>query len=50
MSTIVKRYDKLASVLLALCLLLLVVLVHIPAAMGGDIQPSKNCSLNSKLN
>jgi uncharacterized membrane protein len=37
-SAILKKYDKLAAVLLALCLLLFVVLVHIPAATTGDFK------------
>jgi uncharacterized membrane protein len=37
-SAIAKKYDKLASVLLALCLFLFVVLVHIPGAMNGDFK------------
>jgi uncharacterized membrane protein len=37
-SAILKKYDKLAAVLLALCLILFVILVHIPSAMGGDFK------------
>jgi uncharacterized membrane protein len=37
-SAILKKYDKLAAVLLALCLFLFVVLVHIPAAITGDFK------------
>lgn len=37
-SAIIKKYDKLASVLLALCLFLFVILVHIPGAMSGDFK------------
>jgi uncharacterized membrane protein len=37
-SAIIKKYDKLASVLLALCLILFVVLVHIPGAANGDFK------------
>jgi len=38
LSVILKKYDKLAAVLLAICLILFVVLVHIPAAMTGDFK------------
>jgi uncharacterized membrane protein len=38
LSAIIKKYDKLAAVLLALCLFLFVILVHVPAAMGGDFK------------
>ncbi|MFM2269061.1 MAG: hypothetical protein RL757_2502 [Bacteroidota bacterium] len=38
LSAILKKYDKLAAVLLALCLFLFVVLIHIPSAMGGDFK------------
>jgi hypothetical protein len=37
-SAMLKKYDKLAAVLLALCLMLFVILVHIPSAMGGDFK------------
>ena len=37
-SVMVKKYDKLAAVLLAVCLFLFVVLVHIPSAMTGDFK------------
>jgi uncharacterized membrane protein len=37
-SVIIKKYDKLAAALLALCLLLFVLLVHIPAAAKGDFN------------
>lgn len=37
-SAIIKKYDKLAAVLLALCLFLFVILVHIPGAAGGDFK------------
>jgi putative oxidoreductase len=37
-SAIIKKYDKLAAVLLALCLFLFVVLVHIPGAASGDFK------------
>jgi uncharacterized membrane protein len=37
-SAIIKKYDKLAAVLLALCLLLFVLLVHIPGAASGDFK------------
>lgn len=37
-SAMIKKYDKLSAVLLALCLLLFVLLVHIPAAVGGDFK------------
>jgi uncharacterized membrane protein len=35
-SAIIKKYDKLAAVLLALCLFLFVILIHIPAAAKGE--------------
>jgi uncharacterized membrane protein len=35
-SAIIKRYDKLAAVLLALCLFLFVLLVHLPSAIAGN--------------
>ena len=37
-SALIKKYDKLAAVLLALCLFLFVILVHIPSAMSGDFK------------
>jgi uncharacterized membrane protein len=37
-SAVFKKYDKLAAVLLALCLFLFVVLVHIPTAISGDFK------------
>jgi uncharacterized membrane protein len=37
-SAIIKKYDKLAAVLLAFCLFLFVVLVHIPGAISGDFK------------
>jgi uncharacterized membrane protein len=37
-SAIIKKYDKLAAVLLALCLFLFVILVHIPGAVSGDFK------------
>jgi uncharacterized membrane protein len=37
-SVILKKYDKLAAILLALCLFLFVILVHIPTAMSGDFK------------
>ncbi|HET8860964.1 hypothetical protein [Marivirga sp.] len=37
-SVILKKYDKLATVLLALCLFLFVILVHIPSAVSGDFK------------
>jgi uncharacterized membrane protein len=37
-SAIIQKYDKLASVLLALCLILFVFLVHIPGAASGDFK------------
>ena len=37
-SVLLKKYDKLAAVLLALCLFLFVVLIHIPGAAGGDFK------------
>jgi putative oxidoreductase len=37
-SAIIKKYDKLAAVLLALCLFLFVVIVHIPSAASGDFK------------
>lgn len=37
-SAIAGKYDKLAAVLLALCMLLFVLLVHVPAAAGGDFK------------
>jgi uncharacterized membrane protein len=37
-SAIIKKYDKLAAVLLALCLFLFVLIVHIPSAAGGDFK------------
>ena len=37
-SVLLKKYDKLAAVLLALCLFLFVVLIHIPSAIGGDFK------------
>lgn len=37
-SAIVKKYDKLAAVLLALCMLLFVLLVHVPGAASGDFK------------
>lgn len=37
-SVIVKKLDKLASLLLALMLVLFVVLVHLPGAIGGDFK------------
>jgi uncharacterized membrane protein len=38
LSAFLKKYDKLAAVLLAVCLLLFVFLVHIPTAMSGDFK------------
>jgi uncharacterized membrane protein len=38
LSAILKKYDKLAAVLLAICLFLFVVLVHIPTAVSGDFK------------
>jgi uncharacterized membrane protein len=37
-SAIIKKYDKLAALLLALCLFLFVLLVHVPAAAAGDFK------------
>jgi uncharacterized membrane protein len=37
-SVILKKYDKLAAVLLAICLLLFVALVHVPGALSGDFK------------
>ena len=37
-SVLIKKYDKLAAVLLALCLFLFVILIHIPSAMAGDFK------------
>ena len=37
-SVLVKKYDKIAAVLLALCLFLFVILIHIPSAMTGDFK------------
>jgi uncharacterized membrane protein len=37
-SAITKKYDKLAAILLAICLLLFVFLVHIPTAISGDFK------------
>lgn len=37
-SAILKKYDKLAAFLLALCLFLFVILVHIPSAANGDFK------------
>ncbi len=38
LSVFLKKYDKFAAVLLALCLFLFVVLVHIPTAITGDFK------------
>jgi uncharacterized membrane protein YphA (DoxX/SURF4 family) len=38
LSMLIGKWDKLASVLLAVYLLLMVVLVHLQAAMGGSIS------------
>jgi uncharacterized membrane protein len=38
LSVFLKKYDKLAAVLLAFCLLLFVIFVHIPTAIGGDFK------------
>lgn len=38
LSTLLRRHDRLAAQLLALCLLLFVLLVHVPAAAGGDFK------------
>jgi hypothetical protein len=38
LSAAVKKYDKLAAVLLAVCLFLFVILVHIPTALAGDFK------------
>ena len=37
-SAVTRWYDKLASLLLALCLFLFVILIHIPGAVGGDFK------------
>lgn len=37
-SAVIKKYDKLAAVLLALCLFLFVLLVHLPTAATGDFK------------
>lgn len=37
-SVILKKYDKLAAVLLAVCLLLFVLFIHTPGAAGGDFK------------
>ncbi|NJL12979.1 MAG: DoxX family protein [Microscillaceae bacterium] len=38
LSAVLKKYDKLAAVLLALSLFLFVILVHVPAASAGDFK------------
>jgi hypothetical protein len=38
LAAVLKKWDKLAAVLLAVCLLLFVVLVHLPGAAGGDFK------------
>jgi uncharacterized membrane protein len=37
-STMMRKYDKLAAFLLACCLFLFVVLVHVPASFSGDFK------------
>lgn len=38
LSVVIKRGDQVAALLLALCLLLFVLLVHVPGAAGGDFM------------